>query len=122
MGELFDLVFPRFDSIFDKRTTTLSTVSWAGNMEGRMNTILNLLPEKSSDKEGLHFYVYIQRLESYLKADSQRLQELFPANAKLNRTWNVNTPAVFGYFLDKEEAAKFADGLEALAKKGRVNR
>ena len=122
VGELFDLVFPRFDSIFDKRTTTLSTVSWAGNMEGRMNTILNLLPEKSSDKEGLHFYVYIQRLESYLKADSQRLQELFPANAKLNRTWNVNTPAVFGYFLDKEEAAKFADGLEALAKKGRVNR
>ncbi|NQT80770.1 MAG: DUF91 domain-containing protein [Candidatus Aminicenantes bacterium] len=116
VGELFDSIVKELTDLFDYRGTTRSTVSWLGKMGKSMNTILNILPNDSNKNEGLRFYVYIERLSKYLNTEIENLTDYLPANVEESRTWNVDTPAIFGYFKTLDEIKKFSEGLKSLRK------
>jgi len=79
-----------------------------------MNTILNIVPSESSKEEGLRFYVYIERLSEYLNTERDKLSLILPRDVEESRTWNVDSPAIFGHFKTTDEAKKFIDGLKSL--------
>lgn len=114
VGELFDNIAKELTDLFDYRSTTRSTVSWSGKIGKRMNTILNILPNDSNKSEGLRFYVYIERLSKYLNTEIENLSGYLPANIEESRTWNVDSPAIFGYFKNLDEIKKFLEGLKSL--------
>jgi len=116
VGELFDNIVKELTDLFDYRSTTRSTVSWSGKIGKNMSTILNILPNDSSKNEGLRFYVYIERLSKYLNTEIENLTGYLPANIEESRTWNVGSPAIFGYFKNLDEIKKFLEGLKSLRK------
>jgi len=116
VGELFDNIVKELADLFDYRSTTRSTVSWSGKMGKSMNTIFNILPYDSNENEGLRFYVYIERLSEYLNTETEKLTGYLPANTEESRTWNVDSPAIFGYFKTLNEVKKFSEGLKSLRK------
>lgn len=116
IGELFDNIVKELTDLFDYRSTTRSTVSWSGKMGKSMNTIFNILPNDSNKNEGLRFYVYIERLTEYLNTERKILTDYLPVNVEESRTWNVDSPAIFGYFKTLDEIKKFSEGLKSLRK------
>lgn len=111
--ELYDRAINELIYIFDYRSTTRSTVYFSGKMDNRMYTILNIVPEDSNKEQGLRFYVYIERLSKYLNAKRDNLEEFLPPAVEESKTWNVDSPAIFGYFKTFEEVQKFSEGLKS---------
>jgi hypothetical protein len=111
--DLFDTITEDLTDIFDYRGTTLSTVCWMGKMEKKINTILNILPNDSTRESGLRFYVYIERLSEYLKTEKENLMRILPQDVEEGKTWNVGSPAIFGYFKTPDEIHKFSKGLKS---------
>ncbi len=114
VGELFNCFIQDVTDLFDSRGTTRSTISWSGRMGMSMNTILNIIPKESNGKDGLRFYVYIERLSYYLNTEIENLKNYLPENVEEGRKWNVDSPAIFGYFKTEEEAKKFSAGVRSL--------
>jgi hypothetical protein len=87
-------------------------------MDGRQNTIFNLLPEYSSAEKGLWFRVYIGRLSQYLGAEKEELLAALPAGTKDYEPYTDSPPCVAGYFRTQEDVARFLSYLRELRGSG----
>lgn len=116
VGEQFDYITEALTIFFERTFTTRSTVSWAGLMGKSMNTIFNIIPEISSEKDGLRFYAYIDRLSEYLGSEKKDLIRFFPPEITEAEPWKGMPTAIFGYFRNIDEIRKCIDGLKSLKK------
>jgi len=116
IGELFNNISEELTDFFDKRLTTKSTVGWAGLMGKSMNTIFNILPKESNEKEGLKFYVYIERLSNYLNIERENIIKFLPAEVEEREPWKGAPLAIYGYFKNITEIKKLSEGLKYFKK------
>lgn len=114
--ELFDNISEGLSSFFDRRFTTRSAVGWAGLFGTSQMTIINILPYESNTKDGLQFYVYIDRLSDYLHVERKDLIRYFPKEVKERELWKGHPTALFGYFGSIEEINRCIEGLKSLRK------
>jgi hypothetical protein len=87
-------------------------------MDGRQNTIFNLLPEYSSAEKGLRFRVYIGRLSQYLGVEREELLVALPAGTKDYEPYTNSPPCVAGYFRTQEDVTRFLSYLRELRGSG----
>lgn len=58
VGETYRTLLNRLRGFFDARSRSKTSVALIGEMDGRQNTIFNLLPAYSSAQKGLRFRVF----------------------------------------------------------------
>ncbi|MBT3271932.1 MAG: hypothetical protein HN368_02160 [Spirochaetales bacterium] len=102
-GGLFSEVLDFMTTIFDSRMPTLSTISFIGIMEGRRNTILNIEPFESNDKDGISFYFYVERFCEYFGVKSEELYEVFATKLTEDSKWNVDNAIYRGFVKSPEQ-------------------
>ena len=120
VGELFSFVVNRCITLFDRKGTTLSSVTFSGLQEGKMNTIFSIIPGQSSPQNGLKFQVYLRRFAKYFGISEQDAEEILPANKrewKLSKDSPLEYSGYEGFLKDKEEAEAFLSKLQELKSK-----
>lgn len=116
VGELFDQIADGLTDLLDRRITTRSTVGWSGWLGESRVTMINILPDKSNEKDGLNFYAYVDRLVDYLSTEREKLVGFFPDTIEEREMWKGSPLALFGYFKTLEEVNKFILGIKSLKK------
>ena len=92
----------------------LEPLQSAGTIDGHRKTIFGLAPGNSSLEQGVHFYVYIERLADYLGMKREQLDPLFPGDAKDSIPWTGADVQIEGFFKTTDEVARLVDGLREL--------
>lgn len=100
--------------VFDKQSTTLSTVSYMGVQNGNQKTILHISPIESDSSIGLQFQIYIERFMEHLHVEKNDILSLLPSTYK--EAVFMGLLRITGYFKNSEEIDKFLKGLEVLRK------
>ena len=101
-----------------QKTTTRSSLSFYGNIEGSQKVIFSLIPTESNQDDGLHFHVYLSRFMNYLDTDQTSVMNLLPSNRE---DWKYYPGAdddysgYAGYFQTIEEIKTFVSSMEAIA-------
>lgn len=99
------------------RQTTLSTIAFAGMIEGGRRTFFSLSPVKSSEAVGLYFELYSERAMKVLGLPEADLKAALPAD---NRPWSYASSTdpwwtgVSGHFRDLDECTRFMQAFEGL--------
>ncbi len=114
VGELYVSLSKELRAFFDSRSRSKSSVAFIGEMNGKQNTIFNLLPGYSGAEKGLRFRVFIDRLTRYLGVEKDKLLSVLPPNTKDYEPWSGSPTCVAGYFRTQEEATRFLTYLREL--------
>jgi hypothetical protein len=77
-----------------------------------MHTILNIVPKDSNEEDGLFFYVYIEKLRTYLGISKEELIKIFPENISDYEPWAGASPAMCGNYKTLRDIQEFSDGLK----------
>ncbi len=120
VGELYSSLIKGLEPLFDNWCTTLSSVAFVGQQNGKMNTIFSIVPGQSSQQDGLKFQVYLKRFAKYFDIPEAEAENILPQN---KREWKFykNAPPEYtgyeGFFKNKEEIEKFLNKLRELKTK-----
>jgi hypothetical protein len=128
VGEIYDFLNNDLKNFFDKTGTTKSSIAFLGtaggkgNIEGKQNTILSIIPKESNNDDGLKFNVYNKRFAKYFEIDDDSVDKIFPNNKYLKDApddWS----SYVGYFKNIEGAKAFLIQLKEIyeLKKNRKN-
>jgi len=117
VGEIYKHLVEGLRQLFDRRSTTQTSIAFIGLMGESYNTIFSLVPGESTEEDGVRFQVYIGRFAEYLRADLETAISLLPNN---KREWERSyAPGYAGYLQDLEAAREFLSRLRQI--KDRVN-
>ncbi len=119
VDELYSILVKELEQLFDDWGTTLSSVTFIGRQNGRMNTIFNILPGQSNQQDGLKFQVYLKRFARYFNISEAEAEQILPSN-KSEWAFSKTDPEYSGYegfFKNKEEIEKFLNKLRELKTK-----
>ena len=98
-----------------KKSTTMSSLSFAGIFGNRRKAIFGLIPTESSPESGLKFRVYTSRWTDYFKTDLENVSAMLPENKQQGR-WSGAEETEYagfdGYFRTDEEVKRFVAGLQ----------
>ena len=98
-----------------KKSTTMSSLSFAGIFGNRRKAIFGLIPTESSPENGLKFRVYTSRWTAYFKTDLENVSAILPENKQQGR-WSgaeaTEYAGIDGYFRTDEEVKRFVAGLQ----------
>jgi len=92
--------------LFDRTTTSKSSLTLKGSLPDSPNTILNVFPGDSSLESGLKYQVYPKRCASFFSMEVDELEEKLPGNLK-DASWENGPPRLESYFSKPEEVRKF---------------
>ena len=118
VGAVYAALCEELRPFFDVRSTTKSSVTFVGDMDGSKNTIFNLLPGESSADRGVRFMAYIDRLSQYLGTEKEDLLAALPAGTANYDPWSASPPCVAGYFRTEEDVTRFISFLQELSSSG----
>lgn len=114
IAEIYARLDEGLSPLFDSKGTTLSSLAFSGLQNGKMNTILSIVPRESSTEEGLKFRVYSKRLGRFLNTSEEEIESILPMK-KSEWKFYQNAPPEYsgyeGFFENIEEAEKFIDEL-----------
>jgi hypothetical protein len=79
--ELYQQAFEIFLSLFRRTRTTRSSVNFVGNSQGSTPVLINLIPQESSQVDGLKFKLYDGRIRSYFNLSEDELKAVLPKSA-----------------------------------------
>ena len=111
VGELYKRLVDGLTTCFDQRSTTRSTVTFIGILEGSRNTIFSLAPYRSAPEKGVRFSTYIKRFPRYFGVERDSIAEILPPESWEGEAWKDGPPMEFGFFQDKNAVDKFLAGL-----------
>lgn len=111
VGGIYALLVDRMRDYFDRRSTTTSSVAFAGSIEDSQQTVFNLMPSESSLEAGLRFHAWLDRLARYFNTEKAFLTELLPLS---ERGENYAGEFGEGYFSDEKQASEFLNMLADL--------
>lgn len=101
-----------------QKTTTRSSLSFYGNIEGSQKAIFSLIPTDSNQDDGLHFHVYLSRFMNYFDADQTSVMNLLPSNRedwKYYQGADDDYSGYAGYFQTVEEIQHFVSSIGSMA-------
>jgi hypothetical protein len=104
---------------FQKRTTR-SSVGFIGAFDGSRKVIVNLIPQASTQADGLRFQIYFNRLRTLLDLSEEQALAILPAQRESWIYYDSAGPDFEGYqgfFRNLEEIDRFLRGLAELQKK-----
>jgi hypothetical protein len=111
VGDLYRQLLDGLSQVFDSKNPTVTTVSFSGNMEGRMKVIFALEPGKSAAEKGVRFYIYKDRLLSYIGADKEGVIALLPPGWEERIWWEGGPLHWVGFFGASEQIGAFLEGV-----------
>ncbi|AZR74318.1 hypothetical protein BBF96_13510 [Anoxybacter fermentans] len=117
--ELYKNLTGRLQHYFDRQSSTMSSTTFIGKMEGSNKTILGVYPEKSSSEKGLYFSIYIERLAKYLNVSRDEIINHLPKRFKeknLKEAWSGGPLMLSGFLKDNNEINNFIDWIEEIKK------
>lgn len=100
-----------------QKTTTRSSLSFYGNIEGSRKAIFTLIPTESNQDDGLRFHIYLSRFMKYFAAGQATVVNLIPTNRE---EWEYYSGAdddysgYAGYFQTIEEIKHFVSSIGAV--------
>jgi len=108
VGEIYSYLATELNSLFDSKGTTLNSLAFSGRQDGRMNTIMSLIPTKSSKDEGLKFQVYTKRFAKFFNIKDDEAVLILPKS----KEWQLSKKDLElvgheGYFRDLGQAKAF---------------
>ena len=109
VGDLYRQLLEGLSDFFDSKTTTMTTVSFSGKIEGRTIVVLALEPGNSAADKGVRFYTYRDRLLSYIGADQESASTLLPPGWEEKTFWKGGPPMWAGFFCTAEQIASFLE-------------
>jgi hypothetical protein len=115
VGELYTHLMVNLTPLFDRRRTTLTTLSFRGVFEGKRKTIFSLVPGESDSVKGVKFRIYTARLSEYFTLTEEEAVSVLPQN---RREWKYyeNAPPEYwgfeGFFMNFNEANRFLNELQ----------
>ena len=101
-----------------QKTTTRSSLSFYGNIEGSQKAIFSLIPTESNQDDGLYFHVYLSRFMNYFYADQTSVMNLLPSNREDRKYYpgaDDDCSGYAGYFQTIEEIQHFVSSIGAIA-------
>jgi hypothetical protein len=107
VGDIYQRLVWQLGDLFDFRSKSKTSVAFIGEMDGRQNTILNVLPEFSNQEDGLRYRVFIDRLTEYTGADKADLLASLPPNTEEYEPWSGSPACVAGYFRTTGDVERF---------------
>ena len=116
VAELYRLAVSRFERIL-QRSTTLSSISFAGDLDGGRRAILNLIPGESGPS-GLRFQVYVPRLCRLFGFTTEAALALLPEQRE---SWSYSQKlgpdyeGFQGFIRDRHEVERLAEALTAIS-------
>ncbi|MEM1757740.1 MAG: endonuclease NucS [Candidatus Bathyarchaeia archaeon] len=120
VGELYSILFKELELLFDDWRTTKSSVAFTGRQNGSMITIFSILPDQSSQQDGLKFQVYLKRFAKYFNISEAEAENMLPQKQREGRL-HKNAPqgdiGYEGFFKNREEIEKFVNKLRELKTK-----
>ena len=117
VGELYKKLVDGLTPLFDRKSTTKSTIAFIGIVGGRKLTIFSISPGDSNPQQGLRFQVYIDRLAEYLHIPTNEVMQILPPDCKEYEPWKGAPHTLGGYFKEKEEIDRFIKGLDQFKRK-----
>ena len=109
VGEIYRELVDGLRQVFDRTSTTQSSIAFIGRMGDSYNTIFSLVPGESNQEDGVCFQVFVERLSAYLRLDESDATPLLPDNRQeWERAW---ARGYAGYFQDLEGAREFVRSL-----------
>ena len=93
LGEIYSYLAKELTGLFDSKGTTKSSLAFSGRQEGRMNTIISLVPAASSPAQGLKFQVYTKRFARFFGfqndvSEALRRFQIVKHGFPMKKTWN----------------------------------
>ncbi len=104
-------------SCVDYSSTTRSSIAFIGlvGKSKQRRTLLSVIPGNSSQKNGLHYEVYIDRFADYLDTNKENIKSIFPSYSRKGDRDNGEFGE--GYFKDKRQIDDFLEHLHKLKHK-----
>ncbi len=96
--------------IFDRQTTSKSSLTLKGSLPDSPNTILNVFPGESSREAGLKFQIYPERCASFFDIKIEKLKEILPGDLR-DASWEDGPMRLEGYFASPEDVMKTKENL-----------
>lgn len=115
--ELYCDLVQGLEPFFHSRHTTRSTVVFYGAIDGHRLALFSVEPGKSSEKDGVFFWAYLDRLIKYFATDEARLVAIFPPEAERATPWEGAGSGLRGFFKASEEVAGLLSGLRKIQEK-----
>ncbi len=113
IGDLYHYFVSQLSKIFKKHTTA-SSIAFTADFNGSQKAIFSLIPNKSSEIDGLHFQLYFNRICEVLNYEKDEALKLLPSKYE-DWIYYENAGPDFsgysGYFRKKEEIDKFISGI-----------
>lgn len=81
VGEFYQHSIELLRLLFDRTRTTLSSISFVSHLNGSFSAIMNLIPQESSQSEGLKYQIYSKRLRECFNLDEETLHAILPKDA-----------------------------------------
>lgn len=104
---------------FERSSTTTSSRTYGFRTENGRQTVMSVLPSDSSNKDGLRYQLYTQRLADYLSLSVEVILDCFHRRPE---EWSGHWASLedykghTGYFLATGEIEHFFDALDGLVK------
>lgn len=90
VGDLYQHSIEILKLTFIRTRTTLSSISFVNCFNESLSAIINLIPQESSQLEGLKYQIYAKRLRECFNLNEEELQSALPKNA---RSWEYQPNA-----------------------------
>lgn len=118
--DLFDLITSELGSLFDRRTTNMSSVSYLGLFDGRLHTIFHVIPGETDsvrmvsveNQNVLYFQFYVKRIADYFGIDENNIGEMIGTKVEDYYPWKSADKCYVGYFQGEDEINRFVGNLK----------
>ncbi|MGM0502922.1 MAG: hypothetical protein ACQERJ_10380, partial [Bacillota bacterium] len=115
--DIYEELVNELNLLFDRKGTTLSSVTFIGKQEDGNKTMVGLYPKKSSQEDGLFFKLYIKRIANYFDIKVEDVLDSLPSRFtkdKVVEAWSSGPLKVSGFFKTEEEVNNFIEFIKNL--------
>ena len=110
VAELYRELVTGLRRVFERPSPTQSWLSFAGTMDGSVNTIMSVVPSKSERDLGLYVQVYFDRFTAYFGLDEDAARSILPGDAEEWSPW-AGAHGYAGHLATSEEVSRFVAAL-----------
>jgi Endonuclease NucS len=113
VGGLYRRAVAGFERYLQKHTTRTS-IGFAGSFNGSRKNVISLIPQESSDTDGLRFQLYLLRLRTLFNLSEEVSLSILPPRRKpwiYYETAGPDYEGFQGFFANDDEIDRFLKGL-----------
>lgn len=109
VGEIYRHAVSGISQVFSRHTTP-NSLAFSADFDGSKKTVMSLRPSISTAESGLHFQIYLQKLQQHLKVTEREVVDSLPNNVKPWKAFSeagLDYSGFEGFFIDQTSIDKF---------------